>query len=108
MRLPAKAVHGSVVIGEHCVGNFERKFSKGECNAVLRIHADAPQWQLIDFALQTRDCLKFRDGGSSVHGLELAQNAVLQIERHTFDRLALKDRLSGFVCEMNDHGVTIR
>ncbi|MDB6004521.1 MAG: hypothetical protein JWR15_1508 [Prosthecobacter sp.] len=58
--------------------------------------------------MQAGHSLKFSHGNGSVHGLKLAKNSILQVKRHTLDLLPLKDRLSVFVCEMNDHGATIR
>lgn len=99
-----------MIVGETCIADFEGWLGAGEGDAPLLIDTNAPEGRLASglaaehFALQGWHGLEFGDAGGGVHHLELAQRILLQLQRHTFDGPALKNRFGVFVREVNDHG----
>lgn len=100
----------SMIVGETRVADFKGGLGAGEGDAPLLIDADAPEWRLASgltteyFALQGWHGLQFSNADGGVHHLELSQRVVLQLQWHTLDGPALKNRFGVFVREVNDPG----
>ena len=98
-----------MVVGEQNIARFKGRLREGERDAVLIIHADAPEIRLAFtlaaklFTAESRHGLQGFDGGGDVDIAELAIRAFLNLGRHTFDGLAIEKILGVLVGKVNDH-----
>jgi hypothetical protein len=93
-----------VVVREHRIADFERRFGESESNSMLVVHTDAPQRFFNGFAAKAGDCLNIGYAAGGVKHLKLAKHILLKFDRDALDDLATEDGFGVFVGEVNDHG----